>query len=176
MQRSDRQQAGREKRDVVFPLPTPDDLIEDVLEEPVRILRRLAECSNDRVETVVDGLAAALDQPVGVEENDRAGRELDRLLAVLRCESRCQAVDRDRPRAARFARRGNATIGGGWPADARRQTPVAGSSTRYTTVANAVSSTSFASRLSRASVDGGFRRSTENARIALRSCDMLAAA
>ena len=86
-ERSDRQEAGRQKSDVVFPLPTPDDLIEDMLEEPVRIRRRLAECSNDRFETVVDGLATALDQPVGVEKNDRASRELDRRLPVLHCKS-----------------------------------------------------------------------------------------
>ena len=46
LQRSDRQEAGGQKGDVVFPFPAADHLIENVLEEPVRIRRRLAECSN----------------------------------------------------------------------------------------------------------------------------------
>ena len=58
----------------------------------------------------------------------------------------------------------------------KRQTRRSGSITAYTIVANAVSTTSSASRLSRAIVEDGFMRSSENARSAFRSCAIVAAA
>ena len=84
--RRDRQEPDRQQRDVVSPLPAPDDLVQNVLEESVGFRRRLAERSHDRIEAIVDGLPAPLDQPVRVEEKHGAVHELDRLLAVLRCE------------------------------------------------------------------------------------------
>ena len=83
-----------------------------------------------RAEPLVDRAAAALDEPVGVEDDDRPRLEAQVALGVLGPD-----VDAERKPALaleepRLARRGSTTSGGGCPAEVSVTASVSGSSAR----------------------------------------------
>ena len=64
-----------------------DERLEHVLEQPLGVLRCCLDRLDEALDPLVDRPAAALDEPVRVEDDDASGGQLDDALAVLRAEA-----------------------------------------------------------------------------------------
>ncbi len=82
--RRDREQPDRQERDVVTSLAGTDQLLQQVLDELLRLPRAVENGRPEPFEPFVDRLAAPLDEAVRIEDERRPDRELDDLLRISR--------------------------------------------------------------------------------------------
>ena len=86
--RSHGQEPSCEERDVVTSLTRADEVVENVLEEPVGIRRSAGNGRTKLGEPHVERTPASLHEPIRIEDENASRGKLDRLLTVPRGHAR----------------------------------------------------------------------------------------